>query len=806
MIDYSKALILVWQIAASEAFEARHQFIEKEHLFIGFCKMPDLPLGRIFQQIGESRDLEPHIKKEMAPLGKAFVSLKIDPAFLRRRLRSLIGKGGYPHKEGKIAHRSTACKVIFKRAEKLAQERASSLTLTCLMTAILENPGPHIRQALKDAGTEVQALKENLERPQTSEDERHYAKTKPLPAPKETPNLDKFGRDITAQARQGLLPPLIGRRDELLDLIRVLHRTRKNNPVLIGEAGVGKTVIVEGLAQRMASGNIDSDKLGGNRLIEINLSSLVAGTRYRGEFEERLEGIIKEVKRSPDVVLFIDEIHTMVGAGDAEGALDAANILKPYLAKGELCCIGATTIDEYRKRIETDAALSRRFQPVFVEEPSAEETLEILVGIKPWLEDAHEVSIERDALEAAIKLSVRYMIDRRLPDKAIDLLEDACLQEKVPQLSHADKPSGSSIPEITGQHIVHVVSKRTGIPLERLSRGEKDTMLRIDELLKQRIIGQDEAVGKIAQSIKKTAAGLSDPRKPLGVFLFVGPTGVGKTAMAKALAQILFDSEGSLIRLDMSEYTEKHGVSRLIGAPPGYIGYGEEGQLTGSLRTRPYSVVLLDEIEKAHAEVLNLFLPLFDEGRITDAKGRRVDGRSSIFIMTSNVGKEIYLKPPLGFQNIEGNDRHTMGKAVLKEVQRILPLEFINRMEVVFFRPLTMNDLVTIAYGFLENVRERIQPGGVSFEIEEQAVRFICQKGYNELYGARYLYRAIEDTVVNPISEKLLTGELCTGKSLIIALKDGELDFRLSDEVEPEDSDATKELEKEKKLIEKTET
>lgn len=795
MITYSKSVRLAWQIAASEAFEARHPFIEKEHLFNGFCKIPDLALRKVLPQIGENPDLESAIKRDMTPIEKAFRSLKINPTSIRRHLRELIGKGNHERKQEDIIHRSRACKVIFKRAERLAQNGSSPLTPKYLMTAILENPGQHISHALKDAGADVIALKENLERTHQPEDDRHDEKREQVPSPGKTPDLVKFGRDMTEEASQGRLRPLIGRRYELLELIRVLHRTKKNNPLLIGEAGVGKTAIVKGLARRMASGNINSDKLRGKRLIEINLSSLVAGTKYRGQFEERLEGIIKEVKKNPDVILFIDEIHTMVGAGDAEGALDAANILKPYLAAGEFRCIGATTIDEYRKRIETDAALSRRFQAILVEEPSAEETLQILIGSKPWLEGAHGVTISSDAIETAVRLSVRYMIDRRLPDKALDLLEDACVQKEVPELSNHDEPLDRMIPEVTSQQIADVLSRRTGIPLEKLGQEEKDRMLRIEEHLRERIIGQDEAVAKIAQSMKKAAAGLSDPNKPLGVFLFVGPTGVGKTELARALAEILFDSEESLIRLDMSEYTEKHSVSKLIGAPPGYVGYGEEGQLTGKLRTRPYSVVLLDEIEKAHPEVLNLFLPLFDEGRITDARGRRVDGRSSIFIMTSNAGRAAYLKPPMGFQGIDADKSDIMEKGIVKEIQKIFPLEFINRMEVIFFRSLTINNMVKVAQGFLKNLRKRLERDGISFEIEEKAIEFICRKGYDRLYGARHLNRAIEDMIVAPMSQKLLTGEFHTG-SLGITLKNGELYFK----IEPDEKDKTKVLVNRKKI------
>jgi ATP-dependent Clp protease ATP-binding subunit ClpC len=768
-MNYSQTVLFAWQIAAGEAFYNGDQFIEKEHIFIGLCKVSNLLQPQVVARTGLQVEIDV-IKKEICPLEEVFNSLSLDPTSLRRKVRELMGKGKYQHDEKEVIHRSDTCKEIFNRANIIAQNQHSILNPCYLFKVILEYPGPHITQSLKEAGVEIEELKKKLDQ----------AHPYPHAQPGKTPYLDKFGRDLTALAREGKLSLLIGRRDELLDVIRVLLRTTKNNPVLIGEPGVGKTVIVEGLAQRIVSGNIYPE-FREKRLIELNLSSLVAGTRFRGEFEERLEKILKEVKEDPQVTLFIDEIHNMTSAGAAEGALDAANILKPALARGEIRCIGATTIDEYRKRIEKDSALERRFQPILIEEPSREETLKILRGLKGRFEERHGVRIVNSALEASVKLAVRYLIDRRLPDKAIDLLEDASVQKKVPTLSFHEGMRDYSKPEVTDDDIARVVSRRTGIPLEKLTEDERKRILRIEEYLKENIIGQDRAIATISGTIKKASVGLFDPKRPLGVFLFVGPTGVGKTETAKALAQFLFDSEEAIIRLDMSEYMERHTVSRLIGAPPGYVGYEEEGQLTKKLRTRPYSLVLLDEIEKAHPEVVNIFLSVFDEGRITDAKGRGIDARSSLFIMTSNIGGEIYQKNPLGFQDFNNPDSQDLWREVMAKVKKSFSPEFLNRVEVVFFRALKEKDVVKVAYSMLKDFGQRLNEKGIIFVIDDEAIKFISQQGYEPSYGARHLRRVVEKLVVDPISEMILKGELRSGKVVNVELRDGTLEFKITE-------------------------
>lgn len=793
MTKYSEVVIVVWLFAAWEARSKKHANIQIEHLFIGICRAVSQEPIESLRQLRLRQDLSGLLESETLPILKAFNELRIDAVDVCRRLRELIGTGSHQYADSDIIHRSKDCKLVFERAGKILGDSSSILRVGNLLRAVLEIPGPLIRKALREASGDEKALLRAICAEGVFCADSPAGDPAELPTTIATPMLDKFGIDLTALARENKLSPMIGRRYELMELLRVLLRLEKNCPVLIGEAGVGKTRIVHGLAARMASGNINSERLRGKRLIEVKLNSIVAGTSSRGEFEQRCEGIIQEARTSPDVTLFFDEIHTLVGAGNAQGALDAANILKPFLARGELRCIGATSIAEYRRHIEPDAALNRRFEAILVAEPSVEEAREILNGLKPRFEKAHDVTIESAAIDSAVHLSVRYMIGRRLPDKAITVLEDACIRSKTKDLSYCADQTTPLTPEVSDLEVAAVVSERSGIALERIRRSEKDRMLLIPEQLNEAIIGQDEAVAKICQSLRQTAAGLSDFNKPLGVFLFVGPSGVGKTQAAKTLAGILFDSEENFIHLDMAEFSEKHSVSKLIGAPPGYVGYGDEGRLTGKLRDRPYTVVLLDEIEKAHPDVLHLFLSLFDEGRITDAMGRRVDGRSAVFIMTSNVGAAGITDPPVGFQNGSGAQTD-LSKVILQEVQKSFSAEFLNRTKVVFFKPLGPGAVEAIGRRLVRDSVRRFEEKGVKLLVEEDALLWVCRQGYDRRYGARHLQRAVNDFVLGPATEMWLSNEAPKGSSLTVVLRGEKLDYMVAGREQVNDPDATQPL------------
>lgn len=784
MAIYTESILFIWQIAASETVWKKHEFIEKEHIFIALCKVHEFLNEEIKKDLRLSIDIDV-VKKEIKPIISAFSICRVNPRYLRRRVRELLGEGDFDKKKRGVIHRSPECKDYFKKAEKIAEKEGSPFIYPMyLFKAILSEPGEIINQALRDLrstpDTLLNALEEGEPIAVDIEEENFEREATTL---KKTPILDRYGRDLVELAKKKKLFPLIGRKKELLEIIRVLLRAKKNNPVLIGEAGVGKTAIVEGLAQRIAEGNIYPE-LRDKRIIELDLNALISGTKYRGEFEERLEGILKELKENPNVILFIDEIHNIVGAGAAQGALDAGNILKPALARGEIRCIGATTIAEYRRYIEKDSALERRFQPIFVEEPSLEETREILFGIKEEFEKIHKVKIDISAIESTVKLCARYLTEKRFPDKAITVLEDACVQKRVDTVSfHGEIKNEQVI--IDERDVAQVVAHRSGISLEMIVCDEKEKFLHLEEALNKKIIGQKRAIFVISQTLKKAAAGLSDPKKPLGVFLFIGPTGVGKTATAKALAEYLFGSEESIVRFDMSEYMEKHSVAKLIGAPPGYIGYEEEGQLSKQLRTKPYSVVLFDEIEKAHPEVLNLFLHLFDEGRITDNKGRIVNAKNAIFIMTSNIGSDLYVKNSIGFQNFDTPDSIDLWKEVIKEVKKVFSPEMINRIDIVPFRVLKEDDLTKITKNMIKEFkRERLSEKGINLEIEEDVLNFICKKDYNPAFGARHLKRAIEELIVLPLSEMILKGKITYGSKVKIILENGDIKVKFLEKKE----------------------
>ena len=639
-----------------------------------------------------------------------------------------------------------------------------------------------------------------------------------------TPALDEFGRDLTQLAQEGTLDPVIGRTDEIERVLQILSRRTKNNPALIGESGVGKTAIVEGLAQRIIGLDVP-DNLLNRRVIALDLGSLVAGTKYRGQFEERLKVVMKEISQAGNIILFIDELHTLVGAGAAEGSIDAANMLKPALSRGEIQCIGATTLDEYRKHIEKDGALKRRFQSIHVQPPSVEETISIIQGLRDRYEEHHGVDYTDEAVEEAVKLTDRYITDRFLPDKAIDLIDEAGSRAKLltyalpPELKSLDqelkrvarekevaiglqnfeeavkfreeeerfrkllddakqdwkKKQEKNRPVITGEDIAYVVSKITGIPLFRLEEEESEKLLHMEDYLHKRIVGQDEAISAICRSIRRSRAGLKDAKKPIGSFIFLGPTGVGKTELARALAEFLFNAEDALIRVDMSEYQEKFTSSRLFGAPPGYVGYEEGGQLTEKVRRRPYSVVLFDEIEKAHPDIFNVLLQVLDDGVLTDSLGRKVDFKNTILVMTSNIGTRFIQKGvSLGFQrDVESENTSRMRDEVLSELKRHFSPEFLNRLdEMVVFHQLTKEHLVTIVDILIGEFNARLVERGVHLDVSEEVKLWLIDEGFESQYGARPLRRTIQRCLGDPLSEELIKGRFKDAKKIKVVLTD----------------------------------
>ena len=639
--------------------------------------------------------------------------------------------------------------------------------------------------------------------------------------------LAEYGTDLTRRAQQGELDPVVGREKEIERIVQILSRRTKNNPVLIGEPGVGKTAVAEGLAQRMIAGAIP-ETLIGKRLISLDVGALVAGTKFRGEFEERLKNLMREISAAGDVILFIDELQNIIGAGKGEGAMDAANILKPALSRGELQCIGATTRDEYRKNIEKDAALSRRFQPVTVDEPTQDESFEILRGLRDKYEAHHRVRITDEALRSAVTLSARYITDRYLPDKAVDLMDEAasrvriaaftappdlkaqeerlaCIsREKQEAIDHQDyeraarlrdsehavrdeiadkraeweksKLSGQSV--VTEEDIAQVVSAWTGVPVQRMTEGESERLLHLEDILHQRVIGQDEAISAVSRAIRRARAGLQDPRRPIGSFIFLGPTGVGKTELCRALGEAMFGDENALIRLDMSEYMEKHTVSRMVGAPPGYVGFDEGGQLTEAVRRKPYSVVLFDEIEKAHPDVFNMLLQILDDGRLTDSNGRVVNFSNCVIVMTSNAGAHaINDGRVMGFGG-DGSPADYVGmkNRVMEAVKQVFRPEFINRVdELVVFHALTQEEILQIADLMLRQMQKRLSGMGITLSYDAAVTRLLAEAGYDEKFGARPLRRAIQRQVEDALSEEIISGRLKLGDSVQATVEDGKL-------------------------------
>jgi ATP-dependent Clp protease ATP-binding subunit ClpC len=759
--ELSVGIEFAWQAAASEAARSRHEFLEPLHLFIGLCSVDKVFAGDVQQQVKIPQETMAELRAEWEAIAQVFKEVRAEATVLRRAARVALGKGGYAGARRKSISRAPATRKVFSNATEMANQRgASKADLTHFLAALIENKGGPVAAFLAKQEIDVAALETEINAaPSVAKSVQPGSEAATL--------VGRFGKDLVQVAAKGGLHECIGRRREMLQVVRTLSRDTKNNPLLIGDAGVGKTAIVEGLAWRIARGK----SLPGKRIIQLQMADLVAGTKYRGEFEERVQGILREVASSPDVILFLDEIHTVVSAGDAVGGLDAANLMKPALARGELRCIGATTLDEYRKCIEKDPALDRRFQPVMVTELSPEETLSLLQTFYSLhLAEQHGVVIESAALEAAVRLAARYLPSRKLPDKAIDLLDEACARIAIPVLSvrpgeqHA--PGGGIV---TADSVAQVLSEWTGIPVGHLTEQERERLSRMAEELKARVIGQDGACDRVAQVIQRARAGLKAPGRPIGVFLFLGPTGVGKTELAKATAVFLFGSENALVRIDMSELMEKHSVSRLIGAPPGYIGHDEEGQLTGALRRTPFCVVLLDEVEKAHPDVLNLFLQIFDDGRLTDSKGRTADATNALFIMTSNVAREKIV----GFQS-EGSA--VAEEALRAEARQAFRPEFVNRLDdLVVFTPLEPEDTGRIAGLMLRDLEKRLEAQGIGLEVTEAALEWLCEHGYDTTYGARPLRRLIEQRIENPIAGRILREEVRLGQVVLVDVARGAL-------------------------------
>jgi ATP-dependent Clp protease ATP-binding subunit ClpC len=784
---FSERARRVLTIAQEEARNLNHSYIGTEHILLGLVREEEGVAARVLTNLGIG-------------LGK-----------VRSAVEFIIGRGEKPG-SGETGLTPRAKKVIELAIDEARQMGHNYIGTEHLLLGLLREGEGVASSVLDSFGITLDRARGETQHILT----QGTPKARLTRSTSRTPALDQLGIDLTAAARAGKLDPVIGRHKEIERLIQILSRRTKNNPALIGEPGVGKTAIVEGLAHRIVSGDVP-ETLEDKRLIALDMGSLVAGTKYRGEFEERLKKIIDEIKTAANCVIFIDEFHTMVGAGAAEGAVDAANILKPSLARGELQCIGATTLDDFRKYVERDAALERRFQPVLVEEPSVDETLAILSGIKERYEEHHHLKISDEALNAAANLASRYIPDRFLPDKAIDLVDEAASRVRIrhrtmPVTLKQAKEQGDNIRKdkdaalatqeydlaaqlreqevqidekikqlesewrdeqeqeevvVRKEDISEVVSMWTGVPVVQLADDETSRLLNMEEVLHERIVGQDEAIDTIAKAIRRARAGLKDPRRPIGNFIFLGPTGVGKTELARTLAEFMFGSEDTLIRIDMSEFMEKFAVSRLVGAPPGYVGYDEGGQLTEAVRRKSYSCILLDEIEKAHPDVFNLLLQIFDDGHLTDAKGRRVDFRNSVIIMTSNIGAELIKKgTALGFtsRSDEAKTREQtydrMKENLLNELKKAFRPEFLNRVDgTVVFHSLTKEQIRSIVDLMLTNVNKQLSEKEIKLEVTDVAKDFLGEKGYDEVYGARPLRRVIQNMVEDKLSEAVLREE-----------------------------------------------
>jgi len=790
------------EYARDEAARLKHDYIGTEHLLLGLVRL------------GEGNAVE------------ILVNIGIDLNELRQSVEDVVQPSGGTLTIGQLPLTARAKKLLEVSAQEARALRSKDIDTQHLLLAMLRDEEGVAAQVLSMYDLDYKEVYEelkNIERGKPSSYARKRKKSK-------TPALDHFGRDLTELARRGKLDPIIGRDNEIERVSQILSRRKKNNPVLIGEPGVGKTAIAEGLAQKIVAGKVPQT-LESKRIVCLDMAALVAGTKYRGQFEERMKALMNEIVNSKDAILFLDELHTIVGAGGAEGSLDASNIFKPSLSRGEIQCIGATTLNEYRKYIEKDGALERRFQTIMVDPPSTQDTKKILEGLRSKYEEHHKIKISAEAIEAAVKLSDRYITGKFQPDKAIDVIDEAgsrihlatCTRpeifekmeqgivgvqrekekavknqefetaaqmrdklkikrEKLEQMKiEWEEGKGRERVTLTAEDVACVVSKMTGIPLFKLEERESKKLLRMEEELKKRIVGQEEAISVISKAIRRNRAGLGDPRRPIGSFIFLGPTGVGKTELARALAASLFEDENSLVRIDMSEYMEKFSVSRLIGAPPGYVGYEEGGQLTEKVRRKPYSVVLLDEIEKAHPDVFNILLQMFDDGALTDSFGRRVDFKNTVVIMTSNLGaRQIKGGKTLGFQKEDSSTSYEqMKQKLLEETRKTFNPEFLNRIdETIVFHALGMKEVLQIIDILLSDVSKRLEEKGITFELTSKAKEFLAEKGYSPTFGARPLRRAIQKQVEDPLAEEILKGQFSAECEVTVDRKEGEKRLR----------------------------
>ena len=786
MADYSDALVLTWQIAAAEAGAAAHATIKSGHFLIALCRLTDLAPDD-FKDVTDKtrirRQLEA-VQVEIREIGEVLERAGVNAQFVRRRLRARLGREGTGPTDG-VMHRSAETRRLFERAERLCE--ADRVRPIHLLQALCETADRHCSLALQDLGIPLSKLADAA-RAAASAPASHPCATPQPAAPQAEPEpagrsrtalLDRYGRDLTRAAVEGKLAPVINRQDEIRRLGQVLLQHRRSNAILVGDPGVGKTCIVEGLAQRMARHDA-AEHFRRKRIVELSPSALVAGTKYRGEFEERLRGILAETAADRDIILFIDEIHAVIGAGAAgDAGMDAADILKPALARGDIACLGATTIQQYRRYIESDPALQRRFQAIWIDEPTRQEATAILQGLLPTFQDHHGIPIGEDAVAAAIELSMRYAIDQRLPDKAIDLIDEACARARLRTFS-----SLSSVSAIGRADIARVISDRHRIPVERLTEKESERLLNLDRALAARVKGQPDAIAAVGRAIRAAHAGITPPNRPKGVFLFAGPTGTGKTERAKALGEFLFGTEDRIIRLDMSEYSERHAVSKLVGAPPGYAGYENEGQLVSAIRTRPYSVVLLDEIEKAHPDVHSLLLQVLDEGRLTDGHGRRASFTEAVIIMTSNLGpRNVESRPILGLRSAPESDlghraRRRERERLLAAVRAALAPEFFNRIQqVVIFDPLGREAVREIIDTILLGLRRRLERRSVTLEIDGSAYDLLMRHGFDVTYGARAMERTVARLITEPLGSLLLAGEFPDGSTVSARAADDEIVF-----------------------------
>ena len=816
----------VMALANQEAQRFNHEYIGTEHILLGLVK--------------EGSGVGANVLK----------NLDVDLRKVRLEVEKLVKSGPDMVTMGKLPQTPRAKKVIEYAIEEARNLNHNYVGTEHLLLGLLREHEGVAAQVLMNLGLKLEDVREevlNLLGAGVDPEEATGGEEsggKAAKAKSKTPALDSFGRDLTELAREGSLDPVIGRANEIERLIQILCRRTKNNPVLLGEAGVGKTAIVEGLAQQIIDNDVP-EILIDRRIVVLDLAMMVAGTKYRGQFEERIKAVMNEVRRAKNVLLFIDELHTLVGAGGAEGAIDASNVLKPALSRGEIQCVGATTLDEYRKYIEKDGALERRFQTILVEPPNKKDTVKIIKGLRDRYEAHHRVQITDAAVEAAVEMSDRYITARVQPDKSIDVIDEAGarirlksmskppnlaeIEEKIERLSiskdeavkAADYEKAAELrdkaeslrrekeqiqrdwrakaKEVDGvvdeDVIAEVVSKMTGVPLTRLEKAETERLLKLEDELHKTVVSQDDAIKKISRAIRRARSGLKDPKRPMGSFIFVGPSGVGKTLLSKALAEFMFGDADALIRIDMSEYMEKHNVSRLIGAPPGYVGYEEGGQLTEQIRRRPYAVVLLDEIEKAHPDVFNMLLQIMEEGQLTDSFGRHVDFRNVVLIMTSNIGAELIKnKGGFGFAKQDSEaDYEKIKKTLMTEIERYFRPEFINRLDdTIVFRPLNRDDLVGIVDYELSKVFKRLVDRGMDLELDQPAKEFLIDKGYNPDFGARPLRRAIEQYVEDPLSESILRDEFHAGQVIKVTRKEEEdhLSFHAEDKPAPPEAEA----------------